>query len=389
MSDGNYVYIESDISNYNGFWYVDVIDSTTFKIKPSATEALVRYVGNTYITYYIDPTILTSSWNCVHLPILYKFSTNLWPTNQVDTVRTVSSFSDDSGYTNLNLSGSLGTFEELQFVKIYGTSDLDGVYQILDKYSTSDVTIALTYLSTNELVGGSVQLYYSDYSVVINVYAGLNEEHECEYQKQYRLISTLNLKPDENNELTFSINKLLQSDINISNNTQLATLPNNIDAFTQFYIEYGESYTLSNAYSLYTYETAMTSDKASFQGFAMNSILPFKNINAGVMSDYTLQDEYGKFLTDFTIPVYFSSQPYQDISFIYPSIDPLFIKKEMYSDDVLISTDEEDIDTLDEGVYRVQLQNIPNTYDYFMLSVWKNTYTGEVQISEKLRIDIK
>src|SRR5688572_5910697 len=110
LSDGMYVYIQSNVENYNGFWRIDVRNSNEFLL---IDIPYVEWVVDADITYY--PQISTHGWSCAHLPIVYELSNTRYPINTVDTVRTISSISNDNGYVNLNLSGSLGTFEDLSF----------------------------------------------------------------------------------------------------------------------------------------------------------------------------------------------------------------------------------------------------------------------------------
>lgn len=324
LSDGDYVYIQSNVENYNGFWKIEVTNANEFIL---IDNPYVEWIVDADITYC--PQITTHGWSCVHLPIVYELSNTKWPVNSVDTARTISSISDDNGYVNLNLSGSLGTFEDLSFIKISNSpdSDFDGVYQIIDKLSTSNVTINLSYSSVTAsgITGATIQLYYSNYNIVVKVYAGLNSSHVWADQKPYALVATLELIPDSDNKVKFSINEYLMDKNMVTNNLLLATLPSNIDAWKQFYIEVAEQYDTSDGYTVGTFEGAFASDQSEFEGYAVNAKLPFKNIQSGYLSDYVMNNSTAKFLTLFTIPVLFSCTEdvpdcYSDISFILPAL---------------------------------------------------------------------
>lgn len=365
LSSGDQVYIDSDVDNYNGFFLAEVTTTTAFLIYTKVDTENVAFIKTTSdLTVYVPDFV--HGWSCVHLPIVYELSNNKYPVNSVDTTRTISSISNDNGLVNLNLSGSLGTFEDLSFVKISNCpdSDYDGVYQILDKLATNDVTINLDYTSTpaSAITGATIQLYYSNFNIVVNVYAGINSSHEWTAQKPYELVGTLEFIPDESNRIRFSIHDLLKSYVETKNNTLLGTLPNNIDAWTQFYIEYAEQYDTSNGYTVSTLQSSFTSDQINFEGYAVNAILPFKNLYSGYLSEYLMTNNTAKFLTLFTIPVLFSCSDdtpdcYTDISFINPYDDTeITIKKEFYSDNVLQSTVETSLGTLDSGVIRAELE---------------------------------
>lgn len=369
LAEDDYVYVSCNVEDYNGFWPIHFIDGYNFFLKnPDGTY--VAYIVTVDITYC--PESFRHGWSCAHLPITYKISSNLFPTNEVDTSRTVSSFTDDNGYVNLNLSGSLGTFEELQFVKISGasTEDVNGVFQVLDKISNSDITINLAYDATYSFSGGTVILYYSSYHIIVNVYAGLNSTHPWVSIKPYEIAATLRFIPDSNNEIKFSISEILKAYINIRNNTLLATLPNNTDFFTQFYISIGESYDQTDGYTITTYETSMTSDQDNFEGVAANAILEFKNQQSGYLSEYLAYTNTAQFLTLFTNPVLFSGY-YFDISLMIPASTDAFIRKQFYLNDVLQATEDVTLDNYGLGIYRLILENIGCTYDQLNITFYR------------------
>jgi hypothetical protein len=356
LSNGDYVYVTSNVENYNGFWTISVVDGFHF--------FLLHYPGGNEVVYIVDAAITycpqesLHTWNAVHLPIVYELESDTFPTNNVSTPRTVSSFTDENGYTNLNLSGSLGTFEELSFIEISGTSELDGVYQIFNKISNSDITINLVYSGSLSFSGGTITLYFSNYHVLVEVWAGIKSGHTWESLKPYEKAATLKLIPDANNRIKFSINEILKSYITIVNNTLLASLPNNTDFWTNFYIKYAEAYDESNGYTITTTEEAMTSDLATFEGFAVNAELEFKNQYSGQLSEYVMTHAAAKFLTLFAIPVIFGCSDdapdcYQDVSFIKGAAAAI-LQKEYFTNNVSQLTATESIPE-GEGLFRTAI----------------------------------
>lgn len=356
LSNGDYVYITSNVEDYNGFWTITVIDGFHF--------FLIQYPGGPEVAYIVDAAITycpeesTHTWNAVHLPIVYELESDTYPTNNVSTARTVSSFTDDNGYTNLNLSGSLGTFEELSFIEISGTSALDGVYQIFGKASTSDITINLVYSGLYSFAGGTVKLYFSNYHVLVEVWAGIKSGHTWEALKPYEKAATLKLIPDADNRIKFSINEILKAYITTRNNTLLSSLPNNTDFWCNFYIKFAEAYDESNGYTITTTEEAMTSDLGNFEGFAANAELEFKNLYSGSLTQYLMTHAAAKFLTLFTVPVLFGCSEetpdcYQDVSFVKGSAAAV-IQKQYMTNGVVQLTETETIPE-GEGVFRVPL----------------------------------
>lgn len=376
MSTGDFVYLRTSVKDYNGFWYVTVLSGTTFKIKEYSGGSHVQYISNPSGTIYFQNTIITHGWSCVHYPIVYKLSSSKWPTNTEDTARTVSSFTNDNGYVNLNLSGNLkGTVYELEWVKISGSNGLDGIYQIIAWYSDSDVTINLEYSAGYSFAGGTVQFYYNNFHAVVRIYGGLNSAHYWGGQKAYELLDEIKIVPDSDGVITVNIAETLKKKIEIiSNNLQLATLPNNIDAFCMFYIEYAESYDSANGYTIGTTTSSYTSDQANFEGYAVNAKLPFKNRFAGFLSEYVAARSLdnvnaAKFLTSFEEPSYFPGK-YFDLSWIrdetiiggaYGTSVSLIVRT--YLNSVLQNNFETVIPDNDEGVYRSRIEVEENAGD--------------------------
>lgn len=362
LTDGDYIYSESVIEDYAGFFYVDVITTGIFKLRPYPTGDYVQFINNGSITW--RESTYTHGWSAVHLPITYRISTNLYPDNGSDTVRNVSSSSNVNGWTVLNISGSLGTIHSYDFVTLTVPNDtgLSGVYQIVEWVSATVMVINLAYDSGNNFTSATIQKYYNNYNILVRVYAGLNASHQWATQKPYELAATLKLIPDDNNEVFFSINEVLKSYIETRNNLTLGTLPNNIDFFTQFYIETAESYDDSDGYSLGTFTGSFTSDQANFEGYAVNADLEFKNVYSGYLSEYLMTNNTAKFLTLFTIPVLFQCSDdvpdcYQDISFMVPEGEAtLELRKQFYLDGVLQTSDTVEIEDSDSGVYRIPLE---------------------------------
>lgn len=402
LQDNDWVYISCDVESYNGFYQVDVINTGEFT---------PRQYDGTYLPYVVDaditycPGIQPHGVSCVHLPITYRISNNKYPTNSVDTARTITSLANNSGFAQVGLSGTLGTFEDLQFVKISGAPDstLDGIYQVIDKLSTSSVILNIDYTTVTNatLLGASIQIYYGNYNVVVRVYAGINSGHTWASEKPYELAATLELIPDDNNQVFFSINEILKAYIKTENNLLLPSLPNNIDGWTNFYISTAEAYDTSNGYTVSTLETGFTSDQSTFEGTAVNAELEFKNTHSGYLSDYinpirwlTLFDELTVYLAQ-----------YFDISFInIISNGTLGYRVKNYINDVLQSTVDYDLTPTipqpQEGVVRfkpqfnstsdkikvallftaISEQPSNNTFTS-TLSPWTNTRTGTAWVS--------
>ena len=363
LVDGDFIYAESDIEDYAGFWYVDAISTGIFKIKPYANGDYVQFINSGTITWYAST--LTHGWSAVHLPITYRISNNLYPTNTSNTSRNITSVTDYNGYSVIHISIPFGSgVNSYDFIRIDNAADteLNKVYQVIESISGTVIIINLAYDSGNDFTGADAIREYTNYNTIVRVYAGINSSHMWNLQKPYELAATLELIPDENNEVFFSINEILKSYIQTRNNLTLGTLPNNIDFWTQFYIETAESYDDSDGYTFGTFTSNYTSDQGNFEGVAVNAKLEFKNLYSGYLTTYLMTNNAAKFLTLFTIPVIFSCGDdtpncYNDISFLNPYDDySIIVRKEFYSNGNGPVTVDTNLGVVGSGVIRAELE---------------------------------
>lgn len=389
----NTIFIKSTRSAYNGFWLVTNISANTFKVRGLYNQTVFQpFIATGNVSYYFGPT--AHLWSCVHLPIVYQLSSNLWPINTADTARTVSSFSNSNGYTRVNLSGDIkasGSADALEQVKISGTASLDGIYKILSWSSDVNFVIDLSYASTNSFAGGTMQYYYGNYHAIIRIYAGLSASHYWTAYKPYELVGTIRQAPNEDGLINFNVSEFLKKKINlIGNNLLLDTLPNNTDAFCYAYIDYAESYDDANQYgtndlNVSEYVGPFTSTSGS-PIIAMNAKLPFKTRDPGYMSDYITGPSDAplqKWLTTFAEPTLFVGH-YFDVSFIIDDTTTRSIERNVYDvNDVLLGTFTDVITNMHEGVYRYAVARSAFLEAYITLTI-----KGGSQDSEILRINI-
>lgn len=357
LTVGDYVYIVSNVRDYSGFWYVDDDDANNFACYPypgTLGAVAVNYINNDTVTVY---KTTSHTWSSVHLPIVYKLSSGLWPTNTVDTVRTVSSSTNLAGYTRLTVSGDIkatGSAQELDFVKL-NVNGLDGIYQIIQWTSDTVFMIDLAYLGTN--VFGNIQFYYNNYHARIKIYAGLKSTHTWTSVKPYEYLTEIKQPPDADNIVNVNINEYVKSQIDVlTNDLLLGTLPNNTDGFCQYYITVAESFDQPvDGYTIGSYVSSYSDDSANFEGVAINAKLPFKNVYSGFMSDY-VAPALRKFLTLFAQPTLFNGY-YFEVDFIIDEAiasASLTLKQETYKAGVLQNT------------YTITLASTPTNY-----GVWR------------------
>lgn len=356
LSTNNVIYLKSDVKDYNGFVTVEVADANNFRCMMDGEY--ISYIRDTSVCVYDETG--TTNWNCAHLPIVYKLLSTLWPVNSADTVRIISAVDDSNGYCGITASADIkatGSAAALEFVKITGATDddLNGVWQIITYTSDTSFILNIPYSAANDtaLTNASIQYYYNNYVAKVQVWGGLNNGHTYYGQKPYELLATLDLIPDADNVCMFSISEILKKQIEIENNLLLGTLPNNLDAWTGFFIKYGEEFDDSDGTTLIRSTVSYTSDLTSFEGYAVNAMLPFKNVYSGVMSEYAAGDSGKKFLTNWVRPTIFQGK-YFDLGLISESI--LFFTLRQVSGGI---TTYADISGAGSGVFRAVLDE-PN-----------------------------
>lgn len=393
LATGAYIYIYSNLEQYNGFWYVNVVSSSTFKIREYPTATDVTFVNSGTITYYVS--VRTHGWNAVHLPMVYKFKSDAWPINGLDTSRTITTFSSYNGNTYINASGDIkssGTASSLEQVVLSGTS-VDGVYKILNWFSDTNFVINLPYSAGNVLSSGTVQYYYMNYHARVRVYAGLDSSHYWTASKPYTLITEQRLVPDPTGLMVMNVADFVKQQVGVlENNLQQDELPNDLDSFCRIYISVAESYDDSDGYTLSEYVSAYTSYTTEI--YAVNTKLQFKNRSSGFMDEYVsgvTSLTRQQFLTPFTRPMLFSGY-YFDISYINPdSASGNYLKIDRYTklngNYTLVTSTQTTQTDYDQGVYRQALSRV-STEDRIDVTLFSTSYGYALQLSDTITIDV-
>lgn len=389
---GDYVYILSSLSAYNGYWYVTKNDANSFWVSEYPTATVQAYVNSGSVIYYKKQ--LTHGWNSVHLPMIYKLKSDSWPINGVDTARTITTFSNWNGYTALVLAGDIkssGTASALESVVLSGTS-VDGVYKIVQWSSDTAIVIDLIYSAANVLSSGTCQYYYLNYHAKVKIYAGLTGTHYWNGSKAYTLLATVRAVPDSTGVMTVNVSEQVMAKIEaFKNDLQEDELPNNLDSWCRVYISVAEAYDDSNMYTVSEYVSSYTDDTTEV--YAVNAKLPFKTRSAGTLDDYVsgvTATTTQKFLTPFTRPTLFVGH-YFDISYIVNSASPnLYMKRDLYrktnGNYSLISSNIDILPDMDQGVYRYRVSQSGSLEDRIDLTLYN--YYSSVAMSETKTIDV-
>lgn len=362
LTTGDTILIQgSPTPAYDGIWYADVSNANVFFIRPAAGIDYVAWVADASVPVYSED--LEHMWSAVHLPIVYEVTNSLFPFNTATALGIVS-INNNNGYARLRLtgdfSGSSDVMYPLEFIRITNAVDsrLNGIWQIQEiTYSGGQayVTIDLAYSGSYNQASSQVRRYYSNYALIIRVYAGITSGALIA-KKPVELAATLKYIPDSNNKVRFSISEILKAYVRLRNGIADDTMPNQLDFLTEFYVTYQETYDYSFGYTLLRSEGSITSDTPTYVGKAVNSKLIFGNVYSGYLSEYLMNISTAKFLTLFAIPVLFScqdSEPQcnQDISFILPTGGGL-IRKDYLRNGGVITSVTETIPDKGPGVYR-------------------------------------
>lgn len=385
LSDGDYVFIESNFDAYNGFKYVDSIAYDQFKIRESEGGSYVSFKQTAEILLFVSE--LEHGFQCVHLPIVYELYSDIFPINTIEesyTNRIVSFATDSNGYTAIQASTNFIGISTLDYIELIGTGDLAGIYQVIELVDPDEIIINLAYDAANDFSGYEIRKYYNNYFVTVNVYGGLDVAHRWYDEKPSALLATLKFIPDSDGKIKFSISEILKGDIETRNNLTLDTLPNNLDFYTQFYITYSESYDTSDGVDITVFTSEVTED--SFNGHALNSILPFKSLNQGHMSDYIASDTPARWLHTQDRPIAIAGY-FFDISFInqYEDAD---IEVTVYKslNDVVSETEIIEIANPGQGIIRVPLEIDTGFDQYCVQSVAKFSAASFPALSEYANI---
>jgi hypothetical protein len=382
LSDGDYVYIDSDSESYAGFKYVDATSYDYFKIKDSEGGEFIPFFTEQEIVLY--PSILTHGWQAVHNPIVYELQSDIYPINQAEeeyNPNTVDSFANYGGNTQLNLDNALSDPTALTYIELVGEGELAGVYQIITALQPWSVVIDLAYDATNDFTGYTVVKYYNNYHITVEVWAGLESGHRWEALKPFELAAELKLIPDSTGKAKFSIHEILRGYVTTRNNLTLDTLPNNLDFHTAFYIKYYESYDTSTGTVISTFDGETTDDSENFIGHAVNASMPFKSQNESFLSDYIGSvDLPARWLTMFDRPVAVIGY-FFDLSLIFPQMGTdIDVVIEKSFEGVTTETETLTIENTGNGIIRVPFT--PETgFDQYCLKAYAAAGTQSVSLT--------
>jgi hypothetical protein len=198
-----------------------------------------------------------SRWSAAHLPLVYKISNTKFPTNSEDTIDSYTEVLNRNGFARFNLAGS--AYENYivgEKVKVTG-SVYSGIYEVKEVVAGEYITLNISYSETST---GAIQRYYENYSVLVKLYAGIPPEHPLQATDPMSYVGTFAIAPNLSNVSIIDVADLVKQKINQNNDINGTGRPNDLNAWTSFYIEYAETYdTYASAYPE-TYVSGYTTD---------------------------------------------------------------------------------------------------------------------------------
>lgn len=327
-----------------------------------------------------------SRWNAAHLPIMYRFTSNIFPVNTLDNSDAYSMVSNDNGYAKLTYPVSYNVYEPGLFVTVEG-SVYNGIY-LIRSVDVGTITIDAPYSTTDT---GTVIKHYNNYHVRIKVYTGVPAGHPQYGTNPIAYRGTEYIVPNIDGVINFDVStwarvQLLSTDVYAFSDTSV----NDLNAWTGFYIAYAESYDAVLGGDIVTNITAFTEDPEVY--YAINAKLPFQYNNAGNMGEYTapIGGNYRSLLTNAEELVYFTGTRSVVSAIVtaddFTDFSVALVVRQYDQNGNLLDTGSIPVSNNGEGVYRIPLHShtILSTTDYLEIQMgfgaFLSTRTKKVKV---------
>jgi len=206
-----------------------------------ALSVIQRPDANLYVNdppLYQEQPYYYSRWSAAFLPLVYKISNTKFPTNTEDAVDTYTAVTNNNGFAKFDLAGTAyQTYIRGEKVLIEGTV-YSGVYEVI-AIQGDQLTLNVAFSETDT---GTANKYYDNYATLVRLYAGVPAYHPYAAQDPMTLIGTFSIAPNPSNIAVIDVADLVRQKISKDNDLSASGRPNDLDAWTCFYIEYAETY---------------------------------------------------------------------------------------------------------------------------------------------------
>lgn len=192
-------------------------------------------------------------WKCAWLPILWKFQSDLFPTNSVDVALTITSVADNGeGLAEFTTAANhlLSRFDWVNVTSSTVTG-YEGINQLVEVTAANRFTLNIPFSAT---ATGSAIKYYNNYHALIEVYGGLPSGHEFENQDPSLLTTTVKIFFDANNIAVVDLSRIAQTLINNIFDRNIPSWPNVLNFWDQTEILLKESFDQSTGVVVTTLE---------------------------------------------------------------------------------------------------------------------------------------
>lgn len=313
-----------------------------------------------------------SEWNAAALPIQYGITNTKWPTNSEDSTVAITSVSDNSGNAQLNHGSSTGIIAK-EWVLVAGTTNYNGAHQVLS-VSGNNLIIDFPFGASET---GTSQVYYQNYTTLVQVYAGIDPAHTHAATKPIELIGTIEQKPDTDNITFADVRDYVKEKLNTTYDKSQASWPNDLNGWTDFYVSFAERYDIVIDGVVSDHTSEFRDDEAD-GGInylkATHSALQFGNALGGNMFDYVIKAspyfDTALFMTDFDRPKIIGDMNF-DISIIIEGTFPLIKNITTYDiNNNILDNFQEVIVNDGYGIYRISIDTeLSESVDYIEIFI--------------------
>ena len=204
-----------------------------------ALSVIQRPDANLYVNdppQYQEQPYYYSRWSAAFLPLVYKISNTKFPTNTEDAVDTYTAVTNNNGFAKFDLAGTAyQTYIRGEKVTINGTV-YSGVYEVI-AIQGDQLTLNVAFSETDT---GTANKYYDNYATLVRLYAGVPAYHPYAAQDPMTLIGTFSIAPNLSNIAVIDVADLVRQKISKDNDLSASGRPNDLDAWTCFYIVYAK-----------------------------------------------------------------------------------------------------------------------------------------------------
>jgi hypothetical protein len=206
-----------------------------------ALLVIQRPDANLYVNdppQYEEQPYYYSRWSAAFLPLVYKISNTKFPLNTEDAVDAYTAVTNNNGFAKFDLAGTAyQTYIRGEKVTVTGTV-YSGVYEVI-AIQGDQLTLNVAFSETDT---GTANKYYDNYATLVRLYAGVPPYHPYAAQDTMTLIGTFSIAPNPSNIAVIDVADLVRQKISKDNDLSASGRPNDLDAWTCFYIEFAETY---------------------------------------------------------------------------------------------------------------------------------------------------